>query len=214
MRRALRRLYDRARLADPAYRFLFEAAPPDEAVALDCETTGLDPRRDEIVTVAAIPIRGTRILTSARFEAVALTARKSPPEAIKVHRILDADTRAGRPMAAIIPELLRFIGARPIVGYYTAFDVAMLDRYVERQIGIRLPNPVIDVSTLYYDRRYRHDWGHLTIDLSFARILRDLGIPALDQHDAFNDALMTAMMYLQLRDMAARGARIQRAGPT
>ena len=49
-----------------------------------------------------------------------------------------------------------------------------------------------------------------SIDLSFAAMLKDLGIPPLAQHDAFNDALMTAMMYVALRDMKERGVRIAR----
>jgi DNA polymerase-3 subunit epsilon len=48
------------------------------------------------------------------------------------------------------------------------------------------------------------------IDLRFAAILQDLRIPPLEQHIAFNDALMAAMAYLQLRDMKARGQRIPR----
>jgi DNA polymerase-3 subunit epsilon len=42
-------------------------------------------------------------------------------------------------------------------------------------------------------------------------MLKDLGIPPLAQHDAFNDALMTAMMYVALRDLKERGVRIARA---
>jgi DNA polymerase-3 subunit epsilon len=41
-------------------------------------------------------------------------------------------------------------------------------------------------------------------------MLKDLGIPPLAQHDAFNDALMTAMMYVVLRDLKIRGVRIAR----
>ena len=129
MLRRLQRLIDRARLADPRYTFLFEPGPPDEAVALDCETTGLNPRKDEIITIAAIRIQGERILTSQRFEDVALRKRKSHPDAIKVHRIMDTDYQDGRPMREILPELLQFVGGRPIVGYYTDFDVRMIDRY-------------------------------------------------------------------------------------
>ena len=46
-------------------------------------------------------------------------------------------------------------------------------------------------------------------------ILSDLGLPTLDQHDAYSDALMTAMMYLTLEDLKARDIRIprQRARP-
>jgi DNA polymerase-3 subunit epsilon len=49
-------------------------------------------------------------------------------------------------MHEVIPELLRFIGGRPIVGYYVDFDVAMLDKYVLPFIEAKLPNPRIDVT--------------------------------------------------------------------
>ena len=48
---------------------MFEPGPADEVVAIDCETTGLNVRTDDIITIAAIKIRGNRILTSERFEA-------------------------------------------------------------------------------------------------------------------------------------------------
>ncbi|WP_132250927.1 3'-5' exonuclease [Methylobacterium segetis] len=210
MLRSVRRAIDRARISDPRYAFLFGEAPPDEVVAVDCETTGLNLRKDEIITIAAIRIRGDRILTSERFEALAKTNRKSAPEAIKVHRILDHDLQHGRPMREIMPELLHFVGSRPIVGYYTDFDVGMIDRYLLRLLRIHLPNKRIDVSSMYYKCKYRDAPDHLLIDLSFDSILKDLSIPAITQHDASNDALMTAMIYLQLRDMLKRGVRIPR----
>ena len=91
---------------------------------------------------------------------------------------------------------------------YVDFDVAMLDKYVLPFIEAKLPNRRIEVSGMYYALKYRHAPEGTKHDLRFAAILSDLGLPALDQHDAFNDALMTAMMYVQLRDMLDRGIRI------
>ena len=48
------------------------------------------------------------------------------------------------------------------------------------------------------------------VDLSFAAMLADLKAPMLDRHDAHSDALMTAMAYVALRDLAERGIRIPR----
>ena len=55
-------------LADPHFSFMFDPAPPGEWVALDCETTGLDVRRDRIVSIGAVRIVGNRLLTSQRLE--------------------------------------------------------------------------------------------------------------------------------------------------
>jgi DNA polymerase III subunit epsilon len=207
----LRRPLDRARLKDPSYGFLFEPGPADEVVAIDCETTGLDPRKDDIITVAAIKIRGSRILTSERFEATVRPSVKIRPDAIKIHRLRERDVAMGRAVADVLPQLLRFVGGRPLVGYYLEFDVAMINRYVRRWLGVKLPNPRIEVSGLYYERKYSDAPPGTHVDLSFAAILRDLGLPLLDRHDAYSDALMTAMMYLALRDMKTRGVRIPRS---
>jgi len=206
-----RRLY-RAALADPAYRFLFEPGPQDELVSIDCETTGLNPRVDEIVAVAAILLRGDRILLSERFEAIVRPDIRPTSASIKVHQLREADVREGQPIDAVLPGLLRFIGGRPLLGYYIDFDVRMLDRYVLPRLRTRLPNRRIEVSEMYYAAKYKGAPPGARFDLSFAAILRDLGIPALGQHDATNDALMTAMIYLQLRDLHERGARLKRDG--
>jgi DNA polymerase-3 subunit epsilon len=208
--RWIRRGFDKARLRDPSYRFLFEPSPPGEVVAVDCETTGLDLNKDDIIAISAIRIRGARILTSERFEAKLRSGAAMAPAAIKVHGLRHADVATGRPDNEAIPELLRFIGGRPLVGYFIEFDVGMLDKHVSRLLGFRLPNPRIEVSRLYYERKYADAPPLTQVDLSFAAILADLGLPMLDQHDATSDALMTAMIYLALRDLKARGVRIKR----
>jgi DNA polymerase-3 subunit epsilon len=204
-RRVLLRL-----LRDPAYRFLFEAPPEHEAVSIDCETTGLNTRKDDIVAVAAIRIRGNRILTSERFEAIVKPKARLNPDAIKIHRLREQDLADGRTIEDVLPELLRFIGPRPLVGYYLEFDVAMLNKHVRRLIGVDLPNPQIEVSGNYYERKYGDAPPGTEVDLRFMSILNDLGLPALEQHDAYSDALMTAMMHLAIEDLKARDVRIAR----
>ncbi len=206
----LKRQVYRRLLRDPDYRFLFEPPPPGEVVSIDCETTGLDTRKDDIITVAAVKVRGNCILASERFEATVRPKAKLKPDAIKVHRLREQDVAQGRTIEEALPELLRFIGSRPLVGFYLEFDVAMLNRHVRRMFGIGLPNHQIEVSGAYYERKYGDAPAGAEVDLRFASILADLGLPALEQHDAYSDALMTAMMYLALDDLKARNIRIPR----
>jgi DNA polymerase III subunit epsilon len=205
---SIRRRVDQYRLRDPTFRFLFERPPSDEVVAIDCETTGLDTRRDEIVSVAAVPIHGSRILASRRFQATVRPSARMKAEAIKVHRLREGDVAGGRSIEDVLPQLLQFIGPRPLIGYCLEFDIAMINRPMRRLLGIELPNARIEVSRLYYERKYGDAPPGTQVDLRFEAILADLGLPCLDRHDASSDALMAAMMYVYLIDLKQRGVRI------
>ena len=206
----LRRRWDRARLKDPRWATMFEEDPSGEVVSVDCETTGFDTRRDDVISIAAIKIRGNRILTSQAFNAFVRPEAEMRADAIRVHQLRAVDVANARPMREVLPEFLEFLGGRPLVGYWIDYDAAMLDRYVRAAYGFSLPNRRIEVSGLYYERKYGDAPQGTTIDLSFAAISRDLGLRQLAQHDAFNDALSAAEMYLQLTDLKARDVRIER----
>lgn len=206
-------LINRIALSDRNYRFLFEAEPGNEAVSLDCETTGFDHWVDEIVSVAAIRIVGRRIEASTAFRALVKPDSAIRPASIKVHQLREIDVAGSRPMAEVLPDLLHFIGSRPLVGYWIDFDVRMLDKYLLAMINTRLPNRRIDVSKLYYDRKFGSAPPGTPIDLRYATILSDLALPARAQHDAFEDALGAAESYLVLEDMRERGVRLPRNAP-
>jgi len=146
--RWLRNLFYRVSLGDHSYRFLFEPGPPDEVVVLDCETTGLNPRTDEVIAIAALIIRGHRIMMSTPFRAIIRPDKDPTSTSIKVHQLRAQDVAMGRAMHEVLPELLRFVGGRPIVGYYVDFDIRMLDKYVLRYIEAKLPNRRIEVSSM------------------------------------------------------------------
>lgn len=195
--RRLERLWWRRRLMRPEFRHLFDEPPEDEWVAVDCETTGLDTTRDEIVSIGAVPIRGQRILTSERLELLVRPKLAPSAASIRIHRLREMDVQTGLAPDEAIRRFLEFVGPRPLVGYYLEFDVAMLDRLARPYLGIPLPQRRIEVSALYYDHKYRQN-PDASIDLRFAAILQDLDLPRRDEHDAFNDALMAAQVFVKL----------------
>jgi DNA polymerase-3 subunit epsilon len=208
--RATRKLVDQQRLWDKRWLWMFEPDETGEVVSLDCETTGFDTARDDVVSIAAIRIRGNRILASEAFRAVIKPEAAMTAEAIRVHQIRGRDVAEAEVIRLVLPDFVNFVGTRPLVGYWIDFDAAMMDRYTREYYGLRLPNRRIEVSRLYYDRKYGDAPQGTELDLRFASIMEDLGLPPLAQHDAFNDALMAAEMYVILKDMVARGTRIPR----
>ena len=209
----LRRGWQQRRLEGSEWRFRFDAPPPGEWVALDCETTGLNTRSDEIIAIGAVRIVGQRILTSERLELLVRPEKTVPAESIRVHRLRQQDVAAGVPVEEAMRRLLHFIGARPLVGYYLEFDVAMINRALKGTLGLTLPQDKIEVSRLYYDHVFQQLPPHKQqegsdIDLRFATIMRELGLPTRDAHDALNDAVMAALAFIKLR--ALRGETASR----
>lgn len=194
----LRQAWYRRQLKDPAFVHLCEPYVGDELVSLDCETTGLDRRHDQILSVGAIKIKGDRLLTSERLDFLVKPERPVSDRTILIHHIRPIDIADAVPLEAAMRRVLDFVGARPLVGYFLEFDVAMLNRHVRPLLGMSLPNRQIEVSRLYYDWRARQIPAGANIDLQFETIRQRLDLPRRAAHDAFNDALLAAMMYLRL----------------
>lgn len=206
----IKRRLDWMALTDRSYEFLFDPADDTEVVSVDCETTGLNPRKDDIVSIGAVKIRGTRILSSECFHVKVKPRAQLAGNSIKIHQITNSDIADFAPIHSELPAFLRFIGNRPLVGYWISFDVRMLNKEIFKMLNITLQNRTIDVCDMYYDRKYSKAPPGTKIDLRFAAILEDLQLPPLPAHDALNDASSTAQMYLVLKDLKARGAYLKR----
>lgn len=192
--------WNRKKLKNKKYDFLFDEPLADEYVSLDCETTGLNPKKDEILSIGAVLIKGNKILMRKTFNIFLKPVKNINAESIKIHQIRTVDLENALDPEDAIYQLLDFIGSRPIVGYYIKFDVTIISKYTKKYIGIKLPNDTIEVSTMYYRTRKRTS-DYEFIDLKFDTILKNLNIPALGKHDALNDAIMTSMMFLKLKDL-------------
>lgn len=189
--------FNKQRLKDARYLWLFDKPIEDEFVCFDCETTGLDVRKDEIVSIGAVKIKNNTIRTSEQFVRFLKPKAKMQIDAIKVHHIREVDLMHGKDMDEVLREFLDFIGNRVLVGYFLEFDMAMINRYLKPSLGITLPNKTIEVSALYYDHKIETiPQGH--VDLRFDTMIRELKIPHFGKHDALNDAIMTSMMFLKL----------------
>ena len=191
---------NRKKLKNKDFDFLFDEPILNEYVCLDCETSGLNPRKDEILSIGAVHIKENKILMRKTFNIFLKPSKNIDAESIKIHHIRPIDLENGVDPKEAIFQLLEFIGSRPIVGYYIKFDVEIISKYTKNFIGVKLPNETIEVSSMYYKTR-KKTTDFEFIDLKFDTILKNLNIPALGKHDALNDAIMTSMMFLKLRDL-------------
>lgn len=199
---ALKRQWLLYHLGDQRLRYLYDPPPPDEWVSVDCETTGLNPRKDHIIAIGAVRIQGNRVLTSEALQLLVKPSRAISVDAVKVHGLRERDVAQGLDIDDAMRRLLAFIGPRPLVGYYLEFDVALINRAIFPMLGVRLPQPKIEISSMYYDWKQRglSPYQHgASIDLRLATMMKDLALPTRPAHDALNDAIMAALAFLKLR---------------
>lgn len=144
-------------------------------------------------------IKDNKVIFRKNFNIFLKPSSSVNAESIKIHQIRPIDLQnASNPKDAIL-KLLEFIGPRPIIGYYIKFDITMISKYTKKYIGIKLPNESIEVSSMYYRTKKRSS-EYEFVDLKFDTIMKELDIPELGKHDALNDAIMTAMIFLKLKD--------------
>lgn len=204
----IKQYFNKKNLTDPKYEYLFDKYEGDELVCFDCETTGLNPKVDDIISIGAVIIKNNTILSSKKFECFVKPKTELTAVTIKIHRIRKCDLDDAKDINDVIVDFLDFVGNRPLVGYYLEFDVAMVNKYIKPKIGITLPNINHEVSSIYYDKAEKYH--NADIDLRFNTMMKNLNIPTLSAHDAINDAIMTAMMYIKLKNIQTLEIKNQR----
>jgi DNA polymerase-3 subunit epsilon len=172
-------------------------------LAVDLETTGLSPARDQVLAVGWVPVDGLRIdLSGGRRHVV---RRDDPGDAVTVHGLTHDDLEEGRPLAEVLAELRRALAGRVLLAHHAPFELAFLDA-AYRAVGERsAPRPT--VCTLELQKRLLARHGEVRPgDLRLWSARERHGLPVTTAHDALGDALACAELYLaQTAELGASG---------
>lgn len=198
MIRSLRRAADRRRQADGRYGWLFNPYTGDELVAIDCETTSLDTKVAELVSIAAVRIKGDRVLTSDSLDLRLQRPDSLSGDSIRIHRLRGVDLDGGDAPDDALEKLLDFIGNRPLLGWCVDYDVAIINRHLRPRFGFDLPNVCLDMAQVYL-REIHRTRSYLEPDMRFEAVAKELNVPIIGRHTALGDAVTTALMYVRLK---------------
>ena len=184
--------------------------------ALDLETTGLDPRRDEIISFATVPIEGGRIRLADSVYRLVRPERMPEAETIRIHGLRPEDLIGAPPIGEVLDELIGAIGERALVVHVAAVEEGFM-RPLLRGAGTDLDNPIIDTAELWA-RRTPERVGRA---IGLGALAGELGLPVHRPHEADGDALTTAQAFLALAtrldavepQTVGSLARPRRAGP-
>jgi DNA polymerase III subunit epsilon len=131
------------------------AEPARRWVVLDVESSGLDPRNDRLLAVAAVALRAASgrlsLCPADSFEAVLgqPVVDAGPDRAnILVHGIGLQAQRLGQPPGEVLAAFRAYLADAPLVAFHAAFDRALLARPWQHLLGQPLRNPWLDLADL------------------------------------------------------------------
>lgn len=161
----------------------------DTIVALDIETTGLDPKKDAIIEIGAVRFNHRRI--EDEWSTLIHPGRPIPPFITQLTGITDQMVIHAPPIRDVLAELADFVGDIPILGHNVRFDLSFLHRH-----GIFHTNDVFDtyeLASVLIPNAGRYKLGALTLAL---------GVPISATHRALDDAQATRGIFLRLFEKA------------
>lgn len=196
-------------------------------LALDIETTGLDPRSDRVLSLGWVPVDGGSIVLGGarRFvvrddggAGVGDAGRGGGPggpgepggdgvgQSATVHGLTDDALAAGVPLADAVAALLEALAGRALLAHFARIETGFVAAACERLWGASPAFAVVDTFDLE-QRALGGRWGqhHQPGALRLWAARERRGLPVYPAHEALTDALACAELYLAQRaELAAR----------
>ncbi len=174
-------------------------------VVFDSELTGLNPGKDEIVSIAAVRIRGMKISLDDTFHSLLRTRNRLVGEGTFIHKITPQQIINAPEPEDIIPRFFDYCAGSVLIGHLPELDFSFLDKASQRIMGGKLNNPCLDSMALarylWKPRQKKRVQDLPKIrSLNLTELSSMCGIPLFPSHEALGDALQTACLFLFLLD--------------
>jgi DNA polymerase-3 subunit epsilon len=176
-------------------------------VALDSETTGLNPETDRLITIGAVAVQNGDILLEDSFEAMLRVERNTA--AVTVHGITREETRGGLDERVAVQRFLDYLGDGVIVGHHIGHDISTLNAACRRHWGFELLNRSLDTMdlTLHLERSGAFADRERIREFTLDSLCEMFGVIPHDRHTAGGDAFITAQVFQRLLRLASRHGR-------
>jgi DNA polymerase-3 subunit epsilon/ATP-dependent DNA helicase DinG len=164
---------------------------PQNYIALDLETTGLDASRDRIIEIGCARLQEGEIVDE--WSSLVNPGRRLPFAITQLTGITDRDLAGAPPLNELVDPLQRFVGDYPLIAHNIRFDLGFL-----REAGISLANPgldTFDLASIILPGQSSYSLGSLA---------RSFDIELIAAHRALADARATALLFAVLQQEAAK----------
>jgi DNA polymerase-3 subunit epsilon len=168
-------------------------------VVLDTELTGLDEKKDSIISIGAVRMHGGKIGLGDTFYRLASPNSELSKQSVVIHEIMPSEVVEKPAIDAVLNEFLNFCGNDVLVGHFISIDLGFINREMKRIHGSAVRNPVLDTFSILAWLRKRDKARGLPATQTEGYRLYDIakfyGIPINGAHNALMDAFTTAQLF-------------------
>jgi DNA polymerase III subunit epsilon len=176
-------------------------------VVVDTELTGLDVKKDSIVSLGAVRMTGGCIDLGCTFYRVVSPRTVLSAESVLIHEITPSDVETKPAIDAVLGEFLDFCGSAVLIGHFISLDLDFLNRETKRTRGTPLPNPALDTFSIYEWLRKRNKTSNCPATPLAGYRLHDIvkcfDIAIIGAHNAVMDAFTTAQLFQRFLPLLA-----------
>ncbi len=163
-------------------------------VVFDLETTGLNPRKDRLLSIGAVALIDGRIILDDCFHAELQPPVQLAADNVLIHRLTPDRLQRGEAVGPVLRRFVDYIAGAPLLAYHAAFDHTLLKRALQRESFTDSLPPALDVAQWVMAAAPGIGSRPPTLDVA----LGYFRIPVIQRHDALADALITARLCLVL----------------
>jgi DNA polymerase-3 subunit epsilon len=175
--------------------------PLDEAcyVVIDTELTGLDRRKDSIVSLGAIKMTGGRIDVGNTFYRLVKPESDLSSESVVVHGITPSEVAELPSIDSVMDEFLAFCKGCVVTGHFVSLDLVFLNKELKRLSREAFDNPIVDTYRIcdwmeHQEGNFSRHFGENGEKDLFSLADR-YGIQVTGAHNALMDAFVTAQLF-------------------
>ncbi|MES9869029.1 MAG: exonuclease domain-containing protein [Sedimenticola sp.] len=165
-------------------------------LALDFETTGLDQKKDEILSVGFTTVRGQSLYLSDATHLLTRPTGAIPESSAVVHGILDDEASSALGIKEVLPILLSALAGKAMLAHHAAIEYNFLSNACKRIYGYPFIGPVVDTLALEVRQFRNRDESIKQGDLRLANARDRYGLPRYPAHNALTDAIAAGELFL------------------
>ncbi|WED20571.1 3'-5' exonuclease [Vibrio sp. JC009] len=168
-------------------------------VALDFETTGLDPDKDDIISIGLVPFTLNRIYLNQAKHWIVSPSQPLEEESVIIHGITHSDIVDAPDLTRILEQVLESLAGHVVVAHFRKIERNFLDKALKERIGEGMLFPIVDTMEVEAEIQKKRTQGIVNrlkgtrpLSVRLAKSRARYGLPVYSAHHALTDAIATA----------------------